>query len=82
MKIRITNKIKEEAGITAINTFMSDWDTAMSYGDVIEQMSDADSWEDVSGIVWELFENNTPKEVCGYISDLYENIIQIFKGVK
>ena len=81
--MKVTKSIKNAAMITAINTFMSDWDDDGKGAEYfMDTLAEADSWEDVDGEVWEPFENNTPENIRGYIDDLYENIILIFKGVK
>lgn len=80
--MRITKKIKEQAMVTAINDFMSDWDGDMGCDKFMEQLSKAKDWDDVSGYAWEPFEYHTPEQVYDYIDSLYNNIIDIFKGVK
>lgn len=79
--MNITNEIKESIGITAINTFLSCWDSKKSYKQIINEMKGKYSWDGVGMdiAIWEPFENESPDNVRDYIVCLYENIIDTFK---
>ena len=81
--MKLTNEIIQSAGITALNTFLSNWDSKKSYENIIDEMKDAYSWDGVGMDIesWEPFENHSPRAVRDYIICLYENITDIFKEV-
>jgi hypothetical protein len=83
------SKIKDAIGTIALGNYLSEWDEAVSYEDIMEILTDARAWDDnriyrqgdLLVNVWAKFEDEEPSFVATHIDNLYVELLELVQIV-